>query len=204
MDRRLEGLVLTGNLAEDAVHFLSYHSMEGTAAHCLVVGKEAEGLAARFGADVRQAAVAGWLHDVSAVVPSARRLALAGKWGLEVLPEEATCPMILHQKLSAVMAQRFFGVDHVATLQAIRCHTTLRRDAALLDKIVFLADKISWDQPGEPPYLPDLVAALERSLDAAVCVYLGYLWERRGSLPILHPWLAAAYWQLCAEEGRCL
>ncbi|MGC9520711.1 MAG: HAD family hydrolase, partial [Anaerolineae bacterium] len=119
-------------------------------------------------------------------------------------PEEVKCPMILHQKLSAAMAQRFFGVDDKGTLSAICCHTTLRRDAALLDKIVFLADKIRWDQSGEPPYLPNLVAALGPSLDAAVCVYLGYLWERRNSLAVVHPWLAAAYCQLCAQEGRCL
>ncbi|MGC9520710.1 MAG: HD domain-containing protein, partial [Anaerolineae bacterium] len=101
MNVLLKGLVHTGDLAEDMVHYLSHHGKARIAAHCLAVGEEARALAARWDADVGQAAVAGWLHDVSAVVPNEQRLGLADAWALEVLPEEVKCPMILHQKLSA-------------------------------------------------------------------------------------------------------
>jgi len=69
----------------------------------------------------------------------------------------------------------------------------------VLDKIVFVADKIAWDQPGAPPYLAAL--ADTSSLDAGVCVYLETLWQQRESLAVTHPWFEAAYYQLC-EGGR--
>ncbi|MDH5606365.1 MAG: HAD family hydrolase, partial [Anaerolineae bacterium] len=67
-------------------------------------------------------------------------------------------------------------------------------------KVVFTADKISWDQPGNPPYLEAVLAGLEKSLDAGVLVYLTYMWERKDSLQVLHPWLAAAYTEISAIE----
>jgi len=83
-------------------------------------------------------------------------------------------------------------------LSAIGCHTTLKADASLLDKVVFIADKIAWDQPGEPPYWAELQQALDRSLDHAVFCYLDYLWQRRATLRVVHPWLVAAHQQLQA------
>lgn len=104
--------------------------------------------------------------------------------------------MIVHQKLSALMARELFGITDAEVLSAIGCHTTLKANASPLDKTLFVADKIAWDQQGRPPYLTDLLAALERSLDGAALVYLDYLWERRETLPVLHPWVRAAHRQL--------
>ena len=105
--------------------------------------------------------------------------------------------MILHQKLSAILAHELFGVDDLAVLSAIGCHTTLRADATPLDKVVFLADKIAWDQSGSPPYRDALLDALTHSLDAGACVYLQHLWAQRATLPVVHPWFENAYRQLC-------
>lgn len=191
-------LPLTGDLAGRVTQFLVGHGCAHTAAHAKAVAVKAVDLARRFGVDVIQAETGAWLHDVSAVIPSASRVAFAGRYGISMLDEEARVPMILHQKLSALLAQRLFGITDDAVLAAIACHTTLRQDATTLDKVVFLADKIAWDQVGVPPYLADLNRALSMSLDAAVCVYLGTLWAQRASLPVVHPWMVAAYAQICA------
>jgi len=122
--------------------------------------------------------------------------------GVVILPEEAAFPMILHQKLSAVLARDLFGERNDAVLSAIGCHTTLKADASTLDTVVFVADKIAWDQPGIPPYRDELLAALAHSLDAAAFVYLGYLWERRETLGIIHPWFVDAYQQHADAECR--
>jgi HD superfamily phosphohydrolase YqeK len=61
-----------------------------------------------------------------------------------------------------------------------------------LDKIVFIADKLKWDQAGDPPYLEALQAALKQSLDAGAFLYLNYLWQQRETLLALHPWVAEA------------
>lgn len=192
---------LTGDFRKDIPAFLHRYDYQKTVLHCAEVAKEAARLAQRFAVDAESAEKAGWLHDVSAVIPTPERVAFAHAFNIEVLPGEVALPMILHQKLSAVLAREVFGVLDNAVLSAIECHTTLKEDASRLDKVVFLADKIAWDQPGEPPYLDKLLAALEDSLDVGTCVYLSYLWERRHTLAVIHPWLIQAYAQLCAQDS---
>jgi len=67
-----------------------------------------------------------------------------------------------------------------------------RGNPTLLDKVVFLADKIAWDQDGSPPYLTEIITAMDVSLDNAVLEYLNYLWERRNQIKVIHPWLVEA------------
>jgi predicted HD superfamily hydrolase involved in NAD metabolism len=192
-----EGVVWTGDVAQDVTAFLKHHGCPKTAIHSAAVAAEACRIAALAGVDAVRAEQAAWLHDVSAVIPAGERVAAAEALGIPVLPEERVLPMILHQKLSVVLARDLFGVTDTGVLDAIGCHTTLKAGASLLDKVLFVADKLAWDRPGEPPYRAALEAALARSLDAAACVYLRYLWERRATLPVVHPWLAAAHAYFC-------
>jgi len=194
---------LTGDLQVDVTRFLTDHGSLATVEHSRNVAATAGRLARCFGVCLPVAETAGWLHDVSAVIPMAERLTAARRWDVELLPEEVSVPMIVHQKLSAWIAEHGFGVTDAQVLSAVRCHTTLRRDAGVLDKIIFVADKIAWDQPGTPPYLAALEEALAKSgdvpasLDAGVCVYLDNLWQQRERLAVVHPWFEAAYRQLC-------
>lgn len=198
-----QNLAFTGKLAEDIALFFAYYGApEGCpdiVLHSSQVAAEAGRVAALFGEDVTLAQMAGWLHDVSAIFPSAIRVEVAKAWGLPVLAEEEQLPMIVHQKLSKVLAHEVFAITDPLVLSAVGCHTTLRVNATRLDKVLFVADKIAWDQPGLPPYYDDIVAALERSLDHAAFVYLRYLWERRDALPVWHPWARDAYYQLAQE-----
>jgi len=189
----------TGNLARDADAYLRAHGQPRTAEHSGAVAGVARNLALRLGLDPTSAAAGGWLHDIAAPIPASQRLEAALALGIEVLPEERAHPMILHQKLAVPIARELFAVEDPAILSAIGCHTTLKPNAAPLDMVVFLADKIAWDQPGMPPYRHDLLAALRTSLEAACLVYLTYLWERRDTLPVVHPWMAAAYQALSAQ-----
>lgn len=190
------GLSFSNNISEDVPKFLNHYNFPKTAKHCRDVAMKARELAQQFGADVDKAEIAGYLHDVSAVFPSAERATIARELDVEVLPEEDFFPMIIHQKLSLVLARELFGVTDTQILSAIACHTTLKKDASLLDKIVFVADKIAWDQPRTPPYLDDLLEGLEKSIDHASFVYLDYLWQMRDTLKVYHPWTAEAHTQL--------
>jgi len=201
LDQLSAGVVFTGDMAQDVVALLQHHGCPQTAIHSAAVAAEAQRIAAAVGAEPARAAQAGWLHDISAVIPAEERMAVAEALAIPVLPEERALPMILHQKLSVVVARDLFGVTDAAVLSAIGCHTTLKAGASALDKVLFVADKLAWDQLGEPPYRAAMEAALARSLDAAVCVYLRYLWERRATLAVVHPWLAAAYAYLCGVQG---
>jgi len=195
------GWELTGDLPLDATAFLVIHRCPKTATHVAAVAAEARRLAMRFGENARQAETAGWLHDVSTVIPNEDRIAAAEAFGLDVLAEERTLPMIAHQRLSAVIAHELFGVRDSAVLSAIACHTTLKSGASGLDTLVFVADKIAWDQPGTPPYLPALNTALDCSLDDAAFVYLDWLWQQRDALGVIHPWFRAAYEERLAARA---
>jgi predicted HD superfamily hydrolase involved in NAD metabolism len=201
-DLREAGNAGTGNLRTDMAAFLTARGFPKTAGHCAAVAAEARRLAARFGEDPARAEAAGLLHDISAPIIDSERLATAEAWGLEVLAEERAYPMIIHQKLSAVIAREAFGVNDAGVLSAIGCHTTLKAGSSRLDKIVFVADKIAWDQPGDPPYLAEILAATERSLDAAAFCYLDYLYQRRATLRVAHPWMLAAWAEVAVAVGR--
>jgi predicted HD superfamily hydrolase involved in NAD metabolism len=189
----------TGDLQRNSQALLFHHGRTATAEHSLRVAAKAKLLTLRWNADPAKAEIAGWLHDISAIVPSNRQLGLAESLEIDILPEERTYPLLLHQKLSAVIASEVFSVTDPHILSAIECHTTLKAKASALDKIVFVADKLQWDRPGDPPYLEALQSALEHSLDAAALCYLDYLWQQRATLPALHPWMVEAYQELSSE-----
>lgn len=94
------------------------------------------------------------------------------------------------------MAEDLFKITEPEILSAVGCHTTLRSKASLLDKVLFVADKLEWDQTGIPPYLEEVTDQLQISLDHAAFEYIQYLWNRRELLKVVHPWLRDAYDEL--------
>ena len=47
-----------------------------------------------------------------------------------------------------------------------------------------------------PPYLIEIKKNWENLLEKATFVYISYLWERKDTLKVIHPWLEEAYWDL--------
>jgi predicted HD superfamily hydrolase involved in NAD metabolism len=177
-------------LKADVSAFLSAHNRMGTLTHAEQVAAEAVRLAQRFGVDCDQADQAAWLHDISAVIPYNQRIEVARAWGLPILPEEEAYPVLLHQGLSVVLSRELFGIRDEAVLAAIGCHTTLRAGSTPLDQVLFVADKIAWDQGAPPPYLAELNDALSRSLAGGARFFLEYL-QLHASGPV-HPWVHQA------------
>lgn len=192
LDKYIGAFTTSGVLESDVKTLLLQHGHEHTYQHVKAVAKTATELASRFGGSAAKSETAAWLHDISAIVPKQERIQVARALGLEVLPEEEQFPMIIHQKLSVPISRGVFGVNDPDVLAAVECHTTLRAKASLTEKIVFVADKIAWDQSGTPPYVSKLNAGLEHSIDAAALAYLDYLWQRRDELRVLHPWAIEA------------
>ncbi len=200
LQQLIDGVVLTGDVLTDVRILLMKCGHLHTLEHCMRVSREAYQLARRFSVNADEAVVAGLLHDISDIVPSSEMVALAEALKLDVLPEERDFPPILHQRLSAEMAREVFRIDNRAVLSAIGCHTTLRKEASSLDKVVFLADKIQWDQPSTSPLRDAILLCLDKSLDAAALCYLNYLWERRNDLAVIHPWMQEARNELLAMD----
>ncbi|WP_256865604.1 bis(5'-nucleosyl)-tetraphosphatase (symmetrical) YqeK [Paenibacillus sp. 32352] len=193
LDAIQQSMTFSACLEADVSRLLHMHHCPKTAEHSVRVGREAERLAVAFGGLPEAARKAGLLHDISAIFPNSERIRTAEALGIDIMPEEAAFPMIIHQKISRVIAQDLFQIHDVPILDAIECHTTLKANPTRMDLIVFVADKIEWDQPGTPPYLDKLLSALDTSLEHAAFVYIEHLWNQRDRLKVIHPWLIDAY-----------
>lgn len=160
-------------------------------AHTLQVRHNALNLANKFGISPEQASTTALLHDISRLIPSTEYLELAQIYDLEIIPEEKQLPDLLHQKLSRVIAVETFNITDKEVLNAISCHTTLRPQASKLDKILFLADKLSWASKDLPKFVPLVLKQLDKSLDDGIYCYLFNLLNNT-SIPVVHPWLKEA------------
>lgn len=138
----------TGKVENDIKAFLLKYNKEFTYKHSIRVANEAKKIAEKFHVDKEKAAIAGYLHDISGIFPNEERIAVAEEFGVEIVEAERKFPMIIHQELSRVIAKEIFKVEDEEILNAICCHTTLRKHATKMDLVLFVADKIEWDQKG--------------------------------------------------------
>lgn len=192
LSNAFEGFSFSGDITSDALGLLHHHGRQDVAKHVLAVAKTAQRLATIYDVDSEAAYRAGLLHDISLIFATSQMLHTALELGLEPVTAEKRAPYLLHGKLSAAMAEIVFGVKNDSLVHAVSCHTTLCARATTLDKVVFLADKISWDQE-HSPFKPELEAALEKSLDEAVGVFLTWTWQQKEKLDAIHPWLIDAW-----------
>lgn len=196
-----EGFSFSGDIATDAVGLLIHHNRHDVANHVLAVANQAQSIADRFNIDTWHAQCAGFLHDISLVVTPSEMLETSFELGIEPILEERQVPYLIHGKLSAAIAEILFGVTDDSILQAIGCHTTLRAKATLLDKVLFIADKMSWE-PDHAPFRLEVREVLGKSLDEAVGCFLTWTWNQRERLDVIHPCIKEA-WEEFRSKGFC-
>ena len=110
--------------------------------HTLCVMEEAIELAKRYNADIKKAEIAGLLHDNAKCMTKED----LRKFISENLPDldknELKNYKTLHAPVGAYFAKEKFKISDPEIISAIRWHTLGRVNMTLLEKIVFLADKI--------------------------------------------------------------
>ena len=171
--------------------YLSRHK-ENTLRHVENVADTAVWLAKLYNLDIEKVKLAALLHDISAIMTPQDMYELAAVRGLEIDAAEERYHFLLHQRISKIIAQEEFGINDSDILNAIECHTTLKKNASMYDKVIFIADKISWDQKGIPPYYESLKNKVVESLDEACCFYIKYQFDNN-LLLMPHQWLIEAY-----------
>ena len=181
-------------LKNEIKQYLVSKNCEKTYYHCMEVGEYAYQLGEKYLTSPEKVSIAGYLHDISAVYPNNQRINVAQKYGIEFNEAEMAFPMIIHQKISKSIAKMDFGIEDNEILSAIECHTTLKKNYSDIDLVLFVADKIKWDQEGKPPYLDGLLQALNCSLENAAYFYIDYILKH--DIKVVHPWLWDAYNQL--------
>ena len=181
----------TGDTEADALAFLRENGRPKIAAHVLEVADTAVALARRFGLNPAVARTAAILHDISGVMKPADMMACALAHGWYIDESEQRYPFILHQRMSRVLAREVFGIHDETVLSMVACHTTLKDGATDDDILLFLADKLAWDQPGTPPYFDPVSQALDTSLAFAAGVYMRYVLAH-GMILLPHRWFLEA------------
>lgn len=165
------------DLSEDCKNLLCLNHKEKTWEHVQQVAKVAQDLASTYSIDPQSAYVCGLLHDISAIIKPKDMLGWMKENQQNIDPAEEKYPFLLHQKISTLIARDYFQIHDPMILSAIACHTTLNKRPSQVDMILFLADKIAWDQAGEAPYLKELMVSLTHSLERACLTYINYLFN---------------------------
>ncbi len=145
----------------------------GLAEHVERVVAEADRLAAGLKElDREQLELAAWGHDIARALSRRELLARARGFGLEVSPVEEEAPILLHGPVGAEILRQEHGIDDPEVLAAARFHSTGRAGMSLLEKVIFVADKIEPGKVQAKPALARVRELADRDLDAAILEYL--------------------------------
>ncbi|MCE5234678.1 MAG: nicotinate-nucleotide adenylyltransferase [Clostridiaceae bacterium] len=141
-------------------------------AHTMGTVRAAAYLAERYGADPEKARLAALLHDC-AKVKKEEMLAYLEYFGACPYGYAKRSPSILHGPIGAEVARADYGVTDPEVLLAIANHTACSEGMGVLEKVVYLADKIepTRDYAG----VEETRAAAEQSLDDGVLACMDYV-----------------------------
>lgn len=109
--------------------------------HTMLTACEAVKLAFRYGADTKKARLAAMLHDC-VKLPNKDLIAFCDENHYDISDFERKNPYLIHARLGAVIAEEDYGVTDPEVLEAIRNHTLGKVGMSLLDKVIYVADKI--------------------------------------------------------------
>lgn len=130
------------NVNQNIKTFLIEHLDKKRYAHSLQVAIKAAQIAEHYSCSTDKAYLAGLLHDCSRYISTDNMLEEALKCGYIADEVEIKCPILLHSKISAYIAQVRYGIGDLDVLSAIANHTTGVDGMGLLDKIIYIADYI--------------------------------------------------------------
>ncbi len=134
--------------------------------HTIGVAQTAVKMADIYGADGKKAETAALLHDIARDFSSERILEMCRKHQIALDEIEKAVPDLLHGKVGACLAEEQYDIKDREILDAIRFHTTGRKKMSVLEKIIFIADKI--EPTRDFSGVGQLRELAARDLDAAV------------------------------------
>lgn len=164
----------TGDFTNDACELLEINNKNHTKKHVLEVAKTSLKLADRFLLDSEICYKSALLHDISSIIKPKDMIVIANENNMWLDISEQKYPFLLHQRISKLIAFHYFDITEKNILSSIECHTTLRSKPSKYEMILFLADKISWDQDGKPPYIDIIEDGLSISLENACKNYINF------------------------------
>lgn len=162
---------------------VSPHRLE----HILGVEQMAIELAQIHQVNPHQAAQAGLLHDLAKFFPPQKLLHLAQQHRLKIDEICLKTPHLLHADVSAIVAQKEFGVTDPLILQAIANHTLGRPQMDDLSCIIFIADSLEPNR-GNSKKLQKLRQLSQKDLKKSVWKVCDYMLKHlMKTHKIIHP-----------------
>ena len=144
---------MTTDCIEKIKSWLKENLTEEKYCHSLGTAFASREIAKILGYDEEKAYFAGLLHDCAKNLPfeEMQKLVLNSKIQLEC--GELDNKKILHAPAGAILAKEIFQVHDEEILSAIRWHTLGNLGMTILEKIIFLADKIEPETRDREEYL---------------------------------------------------
>jgi predicted HD superfamily hydrolase involved in NAD metabolism len=110
--------------------------------HSVNTSKIARKLAIKYDYDADKAEVAGLLHDCAKDIDYKTLEKMVLEYNIELDETISKIPKLLHPLVGAVIAKKEFNIQDPVILKAIKAHSTGAARMSLLDKIIYLSDKI--------------------------------------------------------------
>jgi len=110
--------------------------------HSVNTSKVARKLAIKYDCDADKAEVAGLLHDCAKDLDYKTLEKMVFEYNIELDEIIRKIPKLLHPLVGAVIAKKEFNIQDAVILKAIKAHSTGAAQMSLLDKIIYLSDKI--------------------------------------------------------------
>lgn len=115
--------------------------------HSVGVAKKAVELAKIYGVDEEIAKKIGIAHDVAKEMTDEEMIEYAKTNNIEIDEIETVKPSLLHGKIGADIAAKKYGFTE-DMVNAIKWHTTGRKNMSMLEKIIYVADKTEENRKG--------------------------------------------------------
>ena len=172
--------------------------------HVRRVREIAGDLARVHGVDAALVDLAAAAHDLARGLDPEAMVAEASRLGMRLHPVERRHPVLIHGAVAARWLQQGEAVSDPEVLEAVRWHTTARREMGPVAKVVFLADKLDPGKAARYPFQDEVRELARHDLDRAILEFLTQDLIRllqEGSL--VHPASVAARNDLVRRlEGR--
>lgn len=139
--------------------------------HSLMVANEAKKLAKRYNENTEKAYIAGLVHDIAKEFSDEENLQCIKKYSLsETLLDENIKP-IIHANIGAELIKDMYNFDD-EICNSVRYHAIGNFPMTILEKIIFVADKIARENPDELLQREQKIAY--EDLDLALLMCLDY------------------------------
>lgn len=164
--------------------------------HSLCVADEAKRLALKYGGDTEKCYLAGLLHDITKNSPDEEHLKIFQTFGIMLSDVERNAKKLWHAISGECYLRNVLLVEDQEILDAVRYHTTAKKEMSLTSKILYLADFTSKDRDYEDvDVIRTLVdESLEKAMIYALKFSINDLTEMNKAI---HPDTVEAYNEIC-------